>query len=483
MMNESISTKSNLDFYIFNKWGGLLPFLVIIVSIITLSIEGNNTSKAFWASGFMAMAIGLVFSKNKKDYCESLMTGIANKNSAIIILAWIFASILGKILVGAGLVGGLLWLFSTSGVTGSMFVVITFLSAALLASGTGTSNGTAIALAPILYPAGLYLGCDPVFLALALLSGGVLGDNIAPISDTTIVSAYSQNAKMQHVVRSRMPFALIAGAISIIVFYIFGNGTPVKIDINLVEVAPHNLLLLLSLVVVILSALRNGHILESLTYGIITASVTALLIGSLTLNDFFSIPEVRGVTTGIIQKGIDNIVSDIMFVLFIMASVQVFINSGLLRDFIDTMTKTIATNKKQAEGLIFGSSILGSMIVPSNGGSLLLIGPTIAKPLATKFKIAKSRAANLLDCGVCSIFYLVPWSLAVVVWYSALENAAIQFNLPLPDLSMTFLTPYPWALFLVMLFSIISGWKSKGIEEEETDLLNFEHKGSNKSSH
>ena len=79
-MNESIEKEVNLDFYILKKWGGLLPLLVIIFSIITLSIEGNSTSKAFWASGFMAMAIGLIFSKNKNDYCESLMMGIANKS-------------------------------------------------------------------------------------------------------------------------------------------------------------------------------------------------------------------------------------------------------------------------------------------------------------------------------------------------------------------------------------------------------------------
>lgn len=37
---------------------------------------------------------------------------------------------------------------------------------------------------------------------LAILSGAAFGDNLAPISDTTIVSAYTQGATMRDVVRA-----------------------------------------------------------------------------------------------------------------------------------------------------------------------------------------------------------------------------------------------------------------------------------------
>jgi Na+/H+ antiporter NhaC len=45
---------------------------------------------------------------------------------------------------------------------------------------------------PIFYPAGVLLGCDPGVLAGAIVSASIFGDNLAPISDTTIISAGTQ---------------------------------------------------------------------------------------------------------------------------------------------------------------------------------------------------------------------------------------------------------------------------------------------------
>jgi Na+/H+ antiporter NhaC len=272
---------------------------------------------------------------------------------------------------------------------------------------------------------------------------------------------------MQHVVRSRIPFALVAGAIAILVFAIYGNGEALPVGDQGAEATPITISLLLALVVVIASSLKGRHILESLTYGIITAIVIGISIGTLSPSDLFSVPAERGVSTGIIQNGVNGVIGVIMFAIFIMAAVQILIGSGLLKSFIEKITHTVIKTKRQAESLIFGSSILGSMLVTSNGGSLLLIGPTIVKPLADKFKMAKSRAANLLDCGVCSLFYIMPWSLAVVVWYGAIEGAANQFDLPLPEPTISLMAPYPLALFGVMIVSIITGWNSNGTKEEQ----------------
>ena len=116
----------------------------------------------------------------------------------------------------------------TTGAQGGVFVVLVFLAAMLFALGTGTSTGTCIALSPVLYPAGYFLGADPAMLGLAILSGAAFGDNLAPISDTTIVSAYTQGAEMRDVVRSRFPLAISAASISAVVFLVFGGGGEVR---------------------------------------------------------------------------------------------------------------------------------------------------------------------------------------------------------------------------------------------------------------
>ena len=53
----------------------------------------------------------------------------------------------------------------------------------------------------------------------------LFGDNLAPISDTTIASALTQESKINDVVRSRLPYSLIAGGISAVLFIIFGKLT------------------------------------------------------------------------------------------------------------------------------------------------------------------------------------------------------------------------------------------------------------------
>lgn len=50
-----------------------------------------------------------------------------------------------------GLVNGLLWLGTSTGLTGAAFTVLTFFLAAVFATGTGTSVGTILAMVPVLY--------------------------------------------------------------------------------------------------------------------------------------------------------------------------------------------------------------------------------------------------------------------------------------------------------------------------------------------
>lgn len=134
--------------------------------------------------------------------------------------------------------------------------------------GTGTSTGTCIALSPVLYPAGYFLGADPAMLGLAILSGAAFGDNLAPISDTTIVSAYTQGAEMRDVVRSRFPLAISAASISAVVFLVFGGGGEVRpLPEMQASLNPSGLFMLLALGIVVVSALKGRHIIESLIYG------------------------------------------------------------------------------------------------------------------------------------------------------------------------------------------------------------------------
>ena len=459
-MSEHIQ-QPKLEFYV-GKIGGIIPLLLMISLMLLLTAYGMGGPKGAWAPGFLAILVGLILVKNKGEYCKSILDGIANKTGVVVITAWMFAAVLGALMKAGGLVDGILWLGLSTGIQGSAFLVVVFFSTAVFASGTGSSNGANLALAPILFPAAVMLGADPVWVALALLSGAVLGDNVAPISDVTIVGCATQGADLGQTVKQRATSAILAGAITLAVLIIFGGGAEVAQTantINLDDLEPTNLFMLLSIAAVVGTALAGRHLIEALSYGIITAMIVGLVLGRFAISDLFSIPAVRGESSGIFESAIGGVTGAVMFVLLLLGIIRIFMDSGLMDSILRFIMKNLGESKIKSELIIFFATAASSLLVSANAPSQLLVGPTIVRPIGEKQGISAERRSNLMSAAVCSIFYMMPWCLAVMVWYSAIETAAINSNIAVPSAAISFMAPYPWALFLVTMFSIVTGWK------------------------
>ena len=321
--------------------GGMIPLIVLVLGLVWLSIAERGGTKPFWACAWLAVVVGLFFAKNKSDYCKATMRGIGNDTGIVIVTAWLFAGVFGKLMASGGLVDGLLWLGMSTGAQGAIFTILVFVIAMLFSLGTGTSTGTCISLTPVLYPAGVFLGSDPVLLGAAILSGAAFGDNLAPISDTTIVSAYTQEAEMKDVVRSRFPLAMGAACIAAVIFLVFGGGGEVKIVPEMhASLEPKGIFLLLAVIVVVVSALLGRHIIESLIYGNVTAAIISVVIGTLSINDIFGIPAESGGSTGIIQAGIEGVVGAIIFAILILAVTQILVECGILEKILSFANKS-----------------------------------------------------------------------------------------------------------------------------------------------
>ena len=57
----------------------------------------------------------------------------------------------------------------------------------------------------------------------AVIGGATFGDNISPVSDTTIASASTQGADIGGVVRSRLKYAIPAAGLAIVVYASLGG--------------------------------------------------------------------------------------------------------------------------------------------------------------------------------------------------------------------------------------------------------------------
>lgn len=449
--------------------GGLVPLCILVGGLIWLSVAERGGTKPFWACAWIALAAGLFLARDKAEYCRAAMRGIGDQTGIVIVAAWLFAGVFGKLMAAGGLVDGLLWLGMTTGAQGGVFTLCVFLAAMLFALGTGTSTGTCIALTPVLYPAGYFLGADPAMLGLAILSGAAFGDNLAPISDTTIVSAYTQGATMRDVVRSRFPLAISAALFAGTVFLVFGGGGATKPLPELTaRMQPQGTLMLLALIVVVWAALRGRHIIESLIYGNITAAVAGTLTGALRPEALFSIPAKRGLSTGLIEDGIQSTVGAIIFAILILAVTQVLVESGIMGKILKSADRFISKSVRQAELFIVGVTIAASIPISANAPAELLVGPTLVKPTGKRFNLAPARCANLMDCAVCTIFFILPWHIAVAVWYGALVSAAEAYGIAAPPISTALYNPYSWALLAVLLFSVLTGWNRAYAEPGNT---------------
>lgn len=449
-------------------WGGLIPLVILVAGLVWLSVEGRGGTKPFWACVWLALAVGLFCARDKKEYCEAAMRGMADKTGIVIVTAWLFAGVFGKLMAAGGLVNGLLWIGMSTGAHGAVFTLCVFLAAMLFSLGTGTSTGTCIALTPVLYPAGYFLGSDPVMLGLAILSGAAFGDNLAPISDTTIVSAYTQGASMRDVVRSRFPLSMSAAVLAGAVFLLFGGGSgagtlpEIQADLN-----PLGALMLMALVVVVAAALRGRHIIEALIYGNLSGALIGFCTGTLKPADLFSVPAKAGGSTGIIQAGIDGVVGAIVFAVLILAVTQILVECGVMGKILDFAHKSVVTTVRQAELFIVGVTIAASIPISANAPAELLVGPSLVRPMGEKFRLAPARRANLMDCAVCTIFFLLPWHIVVAAWYAALNSAAESYGIPAPPISSALCNPYSWALLGVLLLSVMTGWNRRFAGPEE----------------
>jgi Na+/H+ antiporter NhaC len=104
----------------------------------------------------------------------------------------------------------------------ALFPAVIFVVSSFIAFSTGTSWGTWAIMFPIAIPLAVSMDLFLPPVIGALLGGGVFGDHCSPISDTTIVASMASASDHMDHVRTQLPYALTAGAVSIVFFLIVG---------------------------------------------------------------------------------------------------------------------------------------------------------------------------------------------------------------------------------------------------------------------
>lgn len=454
-----------LEFY-GGEWVSFLPFVTFIVQIIlTTFIWGSTSNGALWVPAFSSLILSFFFAKDKKLYSETIIKGMSSKNAIIPIVCWIFAGVFATILRSSGLANGIAGVAASIGIKGTFFIIISFIACAIFATATGTGFGTIAAGMGVLYPAGIALGAHPALLAGAIISGGAFGDNLAPVSDTTICSATSQGVDVPGVVRSRLKYAIAAAVLVIIGIVIIGSGYEGSATSSVViEYNPRTLLMLIPVAITIWIAIKSGDIIIATTIGTVLASATAVFAGLL---DFVQIDPVNigrdalirvsgtgldRTVDGVIYSGINGMIQVIMLALLLFASIEIMkAGHGDIR-LLEVLGK-VAKTPRGAEFVISGMIIILSSLMGLNAPAILTVGASFAKPLSEKYGISPYRTANLLDAQSNTLVYSLPWTPAIIYTIGFAKDSAI----PLTATQIAPYVLYSYAMLAVMFVTIIFG--------------------------
>lgn len=473
-----------LEFY-GGAFSSTLPLLFFIIWAIVLSVLKLVTEEALVLGMVMGIAFGLFFCKSKwRHYAQALITGMAQPIGVISVIAWFWAGMFAKLLAAGGLVEGLIWFGFVTNLQGGLLVGVTFLLAGLFSTAVGTGYGTVATFGILMYPAGIILGADPVILLAAILSGAVFGDNLAPVSDTTIVSATTQEADVPGVVRSRIKYSLAAAIPAFIMFVLFGGGgagveNPEVIAQLEEQVSPIGLFMLIPFVLVLTLALRGRHLVTTLTWGIVASIAMIFLTGmSLSTAIHFSKDEAGNpVVGGALMSGIGGYFNMAILILFILAAAHIMELAGTMERIKNFFLKIINGVVRRAELSIYGIVAFLNIFITINTAAEITAGPFV-RQLGKEFHLHPYRRANFLDTVSSSLGYIFPWSGGVLLAWATIKGAADQYDF-LPMVGPTEVFPYVfqgWFLLFVMLFAALSGWglRFEGKNGEELKREEFE---------
>jgi len=443
--------------------GSLAPFAVFLGGVAWLALSGAPDERGFWPVLLGALALGLILARDRRAYSETAIRGMSRPIVMLMVMAWMLAGVLGALINASGFIESLIWLADQTGLSGRGFVIASFLVCSTVSTATGTSLGTILICSPLLYPAGGLVGAHPAVLVGAILGGATFGDNISPISDTTIASSATQGADIGGVVRSRLRYALPAATLALIGYLWLGGaatGAPGAAEsagaLAGLGGDPRGLPMLLAPAVAIGLLLAGRHLLEGLMFGGLAALGLGLGLGLLDPADILRIDTADFVARGLIVDGMERGVGVAVFTFLLMGLVAGLEATGTL-DRMVAYARRRTRSARGAELWIFGTVSAAVLLTTHSAVAILTVG-RFAREAGEAFGVSAYRRSNVLDVTVCTYPFVLPFAIPTILTAST-TVAGAEFGLPrISPLATGLYNLHSWALLAVLLVAILTGY-------------------------
>lgn len=428
-----------------------LCVVVAIAGIMFMLLGLGGGTKSMMVALFFALVLGLLLAKDRKAYGEEMLTGLRESMFCVICVAFFMAGLLSALLRSSGLIEAMIWLVAELHINTGFIPVVAFLTCVIISTACGTSTGTVTAVSAVMCPLAGELGINMGLMCGAVVSGSIFGDNLAPISDTTIASSQTQGITVQEAVRTRMPYSLIVGGISAVLYIVIGlsqsGGGSAVIEADPTK-APSLVFLIVPVVLILLMA-RGWGLVSALLLSNALVIALCLILGVIDPVVLFS--DDSPISSGMISMANVAIVSCL-----IVMMIQIPTKSGAMDAFarwIITKCKTI----RSAELVAYCMAVFGVIATHSSTNTIIFTGPFVRKLMDDyKEEADHSRSANILDAVACGTNGLIPHgNPALVITGVATGVAGVPASFSFLDfLGYNY---HCWGLLIIFLLSILTG--------------------------
>jgi Na+/H+ antiporter NhaC len=230
------------------------------------------------------------------------------------------------------------------------------------------------------------------------------------------------------------------------------------------------LILLIPFALVIYLALSGRHLITSLTWGILLASVLIPILGLGSLQDILWFNREAGTVEGAIYDGVIGYVPMAVLILLIVSVGNLIQLGGTMDALRNKMRVIINGIVRRTELVIWGMVSLLNVFITINTAAEIAAAPFV-REIGKESNLHPYRRANFLDSITSALGYIFPWSGGVLLGVTTINGLAREFGFlqPVDSIQVVPYVFHGWLLVLVMLIAAITGFgrRYEGSQGEE----------------
>ncbi len=444
LSEKELEEQENNMKYTKKSGAALIPFLVFIVVYLGAGLiyQARGVAMAFYqfpAVTAMFIAVLVAFCMGKggiNEKFETFAKGAANIDVLTMLMIYILAGAFASVAASMGAKDATINL-GLSLVPPSLLAAGLFVIAAFFGTATGTSMGTISALVPIAVGLAEKGNLSPAVVIAAVVGGGMFGDNLSMISDTTIAATRSQRVEMRDKFRVNFLIALPAALITVVLLLIFGRpeaAAPLgDLSFSAVKIVPYLAVLIL--------ALSGVNVFLVLVIGIFSAGIIGMLTGSMDIPGFAQA----------IYEGFCGM-NEVYFLTLLSGGMSEMIaKNGGINWILDKLRGVMKGTRSAQAGI--AALVSACDCATANNTVAIIVAGDMAREVSHTYRVDPRRTASLLDVFSCVFQGVIPYG-AQLVAAATLATAQSEIGAVYSAADFVGSMWYCWILALVGVVSI-----------------------------